>query len=497
MTSAQCFWFVPLYSLLFYSGIINPLSTKTFFIEYDAFVAERRQILEEARMLKQYATFHLHPERPVETTDPTVSARCFFGRDSAPDQETVEEAEERAQILEEARMLKQYATFYLHPERPVETTDPTACGRNYFSRPSAADQETFEEAEERAQILEEARLLKQYATFHLHPERPVETTDPTACGRNYFSRPSAPDQETFEEAEERAAIMADIEQLKQYARFHLHPEAPVETTDPTASARCYFSRPSAPDQETLEEAEERAAVLADVEQLKRYAGYHLHPERPVPRVDVSGRNFFTRPSAPDQETLEESEERARVLEEARQLKQYATFYLHPEKPVKTTDPTVFGRNFFMRASAPDQESLEESEQRAQILEDAAMLKKYATFHLHPEKGVVADDPTAMGRNFFTRPSGSESEEVTSAGHAITSMQQVFTDDHAFMMDEDMTDNLRSTLKSALVQSSGHTDADNSGKESDADSEEEGKLSRSPSSVMLFGLEDPAMSNPVH
>ena len=73
---------------------------------------------------------------------------------------------------------KQYAEFHLHPEKPVASTDATASGRNYFVQASAPEQESTEEAEEQAKVLEEAALLKQYAEFHLHPEKPVVSTDP-------------------------------------------------------------------------------------------------------------------------------------------------------------------------------------------------------------------------------------------------------------------------------------------------------------------------------
>merc|ERR1711937_830644 len=65
-------------------------------------------------------------------------------------------------------------------------------GRNYFTRFSADETENLEEFEERAKVLEEAALLKQYADFHLHPEKPVVSSDAMSSGRNYFCRPSAP-----------------------------------------------------------------------------------------------------------------------------------------------------------------------------------------------------------------------------------------------------------------------------------------------------------------
>jgi hypothetical protein len=159
--------------------------------EVEEFLAERRMILDEAKMLKNYAHFHLHPEKNVVTKDTFACGRNFFSRPDADETENLEVAEEMAKVLEEAALLKQYAKFHLHPERPVVSSDAMVCGRNFFVRASAPEQESVEEAEERAMVLEEAAMLKQYAEFHLHPERPVVSTDPLANGRNYFCRPSA------------------------------------------------------------------------------------------------------------------------------------------------------------------------------------------------------------------------------------------------------------------------------------------------------------------
>jgi len=157
---------------------------------------ERTKILLEAAELKKFATFHLHPEKPVveSSTDGSEFGRNFFGRPSAVEQESTDEAEERMRILEEAAELKKFAAFHLHPEKPVEGAgDGTACGRNYYGRPSAAEQESEEDLLERNRILEEVAMLKKFATFHLHPEEPVEEASAgTASGRNFFTRPSAP-----------------------------------------------------------------------------------------------------------------------------------------------------------------------------------------------------------------------------------------------------------------------------------------------------------------
>jgi len=463
-------------------------------------------ILKDCSILKQYAAFHLHPERPVETVDPTASARCYFNRPSAPQQESIEDAEERIrtlkdcqvlrncaanyllpeflaahalgreEVLADVKALKMYAKFHLHPELPVETTDAFACERKFFDRPSAPERESREEADEHHQILEDARqledwvqlqqfgrvletdyfhsdygeesieddetageptevdrqealtdiaALKMYAKFHLHPELPVETTDPLACGRNFFDRPSALERESREEADEhhqiledarqledwvqlqqfgrvletdffhsndtinaieydeviteadREEVLADVAALKMYAKFHLHPELPVETTDSLACERNFFDRPSAPERETQEEAEEHHQILEDARhledlvQLQQFGHVldadYFHCTFAMDDDDVVG-------MLDEATTDATAEDREQALADVEALKMYAKFHLHPELPVETTDPLACGRNFFDRPSALERESREEADEHHQILEDARQLE---------------------------------------------------------------------------------------------------------------------------
>jgi len=106
-------------------------------------------------------------------------------------QESPEDAEERAQIMADLKALKENAVHFYHPELPVKASDPCACGRNYFSRftaPASKEeeeraQEFAEEIEERNRILDDVKALKFWAGVHMHPERIVVSTDTTACGR--------------------------------------------------------------------------------------------------------------------------------------------------------------------------------------------------------------------------------------------------------------------------------------------------------------------------
>ena len=355
----------------------------------------------------------------------------------------MEEIEEREQILQEAMALKKLAVDYAHPELPVVTTDATASGRNYFDRASAPEQESMEEIEEREQILEDLKALKKLAVEYLHPELPVVTTDSTASGRNYFDRASAPEQETMEEIEEREQILQEAMALKKFAVAYAHPELPVVTTDSTASGRNYFDRASAPEQESLEEAEERALLLADAMNLKKFAIHYLHPELPVVTTDstASGRNYFDRASAPEQESLEEAEERALLLADAMNLKKFAIHYLHPELPVVTTDSTATGRNYYVRASAP-------------------------------------------GHNYISTTSEDPFHSIDYHGEHLDDHDSSYGN---FDLDEDMYSGMRHQLHHALGDHHFHGEKEHHvAAGSGENSEDEGKLSRSPSSVMLFG-----------
>ncbi|CAB9501119.1 expressed unknown protein [Seminavis robusta] len=365
--------------------------------------AEREEILKELKQLKKAARDYLHPELPVETSDATACARCFFDRASAPVQETEEADAEREMILKELKQLKNAAKDYLHPELPVETSDPTVFGRNYFTRPSAPVEISKQEDEEHQMILSDAQELAKLARAH-HSGVALQI-DPTVFGRNYFSRPSAPEQLSLEEDEERMVVLAEAKALSKLAIDYRHPELPVATTDPAVFGRNYFSRPSAPEQLDLEAEEERIAALTDAKALSKLAVDYRHPELPVQTADASAcaRCFFDRPSAPMQD-LEEDTERALILEEMKQLKKSAVDYLHPELPLVTTDPALFGRNYFSRPSAFEQLSVETTEESGRILKDARALSKLAIDCQPPEIPVVASDPNVFGRNYFNRAS---------------------------------------------------------------------------------------------
>jgi hypothetical protein len=198
--------------------------------EPDDFFSERNAILADCQKLALMARFYSHPESPVVTTDPCATSRCYFDRPSAPKVESVEAAEFRAQVLTDMTNLKKLVGDYVHPERPVTVSDPITMARCYFDRPCTADV-SVEEVEARAEILADMAVLKKLAMAYMHPELPANVTDPSATARCYFDRPSAPTVESVEEAEVRSEILADMAALKKAAADYMHAEIPVIVTD--------------------------------------------------------------------------------------------------------------------------------------------------------------------------------------------------------------------------------------------------------------------------
>jgi len=315
---------------------------------------------------------------------------------SSSDESEIEDSEEdadRALVLDDARKLKELAMAFLHPEVNVSSTSPTAFGRNYFSRPSAQAQIDANDGEERAQILANAAALKKLAIDYAHPEVNVSSIVPSTFGRNYFSRPSAIEQEDINDAEERVQILADAAALKKLAIDYAHPEVNVSSTSPTAFGRNYFSRPSAIEQEDINDAEERAQILVDAAAFKKLAIDYAHPEVNVSSTSPTafGRNYFSRPSAIEQDDYIYAEERAEILADAAALKKLAIDYSHPENVCTTSDAASFGRNYFnmlsMRNPLPVSNVIP-SPQEGNTLKSKRLDKQQVMSKLNPSKDSI-------------------------------------------------------------------------------------------------------------
>ena len=347
---------------------------------------ERLLILEDAKQLKNLAVAFLHPEAPIKS-DEISKARCYFDRFSAPQQQSFEDTVYIENTLEDALNLKQLAINYMHPEIGIASSNPLTCARCNFSRYSAIEQESVEESEERAVILDDVIKLRQAARQYLYPEEGVVISYAPSYGRCYFSRYSAIEQESVEESEERAAILDDAMKLRQTARQYLYPEEGVVTSYAPSYGRSYFSRYSAIEQKSVEKSEERAAILDDVMKLRQAARQYLQPVESVVSSDATsyGRCYFGRYSAIEQESVEESEEHQNVLNDALALKRLAMDYMHPEVRIVTSDLAACARGYFDSISEVRQDSYEEAEEHHKILVDALNLKILAGLSLPKSK----------------------------------------------------------------------------------------------------------------
>ena len=185
-------------------------------VEFNNFIAERRRILADAVSLKTWAVAYGRPADAPVLASATSSGRNYFDRPSASFRETRKDAAYVAKILADAAALKKLAADYARPG-PVEVS-PDVFGRNYFDRASAPEVVSKDEADKRARVLAEAAAFKDRATDYSDVNKPV-AVDPV-IGRCFFDRPSADDTETYEEAEERAKILADCKAFKKSADSH-------------------------------------------------------------------------------------------------------------------------------------------------------------------------------------------------------------------------------------------------------------------------------------
>lgn len=452
--------------------------------------AERTRILRDARLLKASSQMYLHPEAPV-TIDPACRGRNYFARVSAEPYEDEEVDADRDNVLEDVQALNESARHFSHPEEPVQV-DATATARNYFGRFSAPEWQDVEDDLERDYLVEDLQSLKAAARQYLHPEDPVQA-DSVATARNYFSRPSAEEPEDVEQDLDRDFVLGDVQALRMSAQAYLHPEVNVRSSAAVGRTHSY-------DNVADEEAsDDRAAILRDLQLLKTSATHFLHPEAPVVvDPEVCGRNYFARPSADLYESDDQVLEREQAIRDARALESLAAQYAHPEAAL-AVDPTALARSYFGRYAAPQPEDHSEEEaERELVLADALALKKLAVDFRHPEATLVG--AVSGGRNYFNRPSAHGHDQMIHTFPAHEDDWHHDDDDDYyghhhehldhFGMDEEMEarfEDLRQNLPkvAASSSSSANKTAKNRAAAADGSDEEGGNLSRSPSSVMLF------------
>jgi hypothetical protein len=433
---------------------------------------------EDVKALKTLARFCLHPEDEVKV-DPVLMGRDYFKRSSADEAEDVHEQQ---RIFADLQALKQLAVDFAHPEVSVSVSDSTAFGRNYFSRPSAEVPDS-EDALQLDGIIEDLQAMKQHAAMFNHPESAVNV-ESTMFGRNYFLRPAGVEQESAEDLADAQLSIQDAVALKTLASSYMSPETPVNV-DVMAFGRNFFARPSAAEYEESELIDECSNIFNDIDRLKDLAVAYKHPEKPVLTTDytVFARNYFGRASADDAESEELRECRSQVLKDLCAAKKSANAYLHPEKQV-IADAAMCGRDFFSRHGATESEDLNDQEERERILNDANALRMAAVAYMHPETRVITSDPAACGRNFFDRPSAPlhsraihtfppHEDDVHHDETEVDHLDHFGLDEELNFMFEEMRHDLKIPSGEQRVGDKLPSD------------EAESNLSRSPSSVMLF------------
>jgi len=96
-----------------------------------------------------------------------------------------------------------------------------------------------------------------------------------------YSSSDESDVQDNEEDLERFLILEDTKKLKVLARAFLHPEVPI-SVDCTATARCYFDRSSAAEQEDIKANLYRSSILDDLPHLRNWPHIKLIPKRRSP-----------------------------------------------------------------------------------------------------------------------------------------------------------------------------------------------------------------------
>jgi len=370
--------------------------------EEDEEFNERRFILADCRKLKLAANAYLHPENEIPSS---LACRCYFERVSAPDVLSRDEADEQANLFLATFATKTQARNFLHPEDEVKVEDATLFGRNFFGREAAPVTMEEDDDGEHVLILADSEKLKEAAADYFQRERSVASVDPVALGRNFFNRPSAQKCVSEDEAEEMQHILADVVALREVSLYAAHPEKKVMLTDPALLGRNFYTRPSTHTTDPQED-EERERVLGEACEMKELSKAYFHPEDVVLDTDATiyGRNFF-KASEPvsDDDLVEEKEYICDVVA----LKRAAADYLHPECGVLASDPAAYGRNYYTTCCNEEEE--ENESERLKIIAEARALKAEAKAWLHPECCVSTSDASVFGRNFFREPSEFESD----------------------------------------------------------------------------------------
>ncbi|GMI04365.1 hypothetical protein TrLO_g9665 [Triparma laevis f. longispina] len=408
--------------------------------------------------------------------------------------------QDRAEALAAVREMKEVVAWFHHPSAPIKVTAPPA--RCFFERASVVltclnetdatapkgviDVEGAEEQEERREALAAAAKMRETVSWYTNPSQPLKvspfaiasaaSTVPTFLNEVDSTAPKGiVDVDGADEQEERRQILATAAEMKKIASWYLHPSQPLETS-PMASARCYFDRASAVEQETKENADDRAEALEAAKEMSKVVSWFTNPSQPVEVSPMASAHCTF--SDKDMNSKEEADERAEILEDCKQLSKVASWFSNPSQPIEVS-PFASAKCAFSNA----RETKEKADARAEAIEAVKEISKITSWFTNPSQPVEVS-ATASARNFFTRSTAKQTSEPI---RTIRTRGESAMD----MFDMDMEDS-NSSFVSGLSIDTDQGQEKNLAVEEDhgvEGSDKEGNLSRSPSSVALFGLGD--------
>jgi len=328
------------------------------------FRQDRAEALAAAHEMKEIVAWFHHPSAPIKVTAPP--ARCFFERASvvptyldetdatAPkgviDVEGAEEQEERREALAAAAQMKETVSWFTNPSQPLKvspyatasaaSTVPTFLNETDATAPKGViDVEGAEEQEERREALAAAAEMRETVSWYTNPSQPVKvspfatahcvSTVPTFLNETDATAPKGiVSVEEEDEQEERRQILATAAEMKKIASWYLHPSQPLETS-PMASARCYFDRASAVEQETKENADDRAEALEAAKEMSKVVSWFTNPSQPVEVSPMASAHCTFSDKVMD--SKEEADERAEILADCKQLSKVASWFSNPSQ----------------------------------------------------------------------------------------------------------------------------------------------------------------------
>ena len=100
-------------------------------------------------------------------------------------------------------------------------------------------------------------------------------------------------KEDADDMEDRIAVLEYVKNFRVAALFYIRPKVTVSMVDYTPKDRCFFSRPSAVEQEDIDFAEDKTNIILNAAALKNLAVDYTHPDNSSGNVRTSKYGKYT------------------------------------------------------------------------------------------------------------------------------------------------------------------------------------------------------------